>query len=389
MLEAICTLEGHTAERVWHVSWSPKGTHIASCGEDKVVRIWSTDDQNGDWETKSETIHCIATLEDAQTRTIRCCEWSPIGTGKLIACASFDGTVVIWEAQNTQKTRWEQVASLEGHENEVKSVSWSNNGQWLATCGRDKKVWVWEKLSGTQSEFECVSMLDGHTQDVKFVQWHPYQSNVLFSCGYDDTIKVWLEDDDEFFCRYTLQGHTNTVWGLTLDKCSSQATDKFCRFLSCSADLSLKLWEHHGDIVTSNTFMNDQDDQKVDDENGKVDEWQMLHTLSNLHKFPIYSCHWSTNLYNEDGSGSVVATGGGDNTISIIQVRKDESGLHLLDINSREKEAHDGDINCVRWGPYIDSDGAVTGICSIQKTNHILATCGDDAKVKLWKYTYN
>jgi WD40 repeat protein len=318
-------------------------------------------------------------LEDAQTRTIRCCEWSPVGTGKLIACASFDGTVVIWEAQNSQKTRWEQVASLEGHENEVKSVSWSNNGQWLATCGRDKKVWVWEKLSGTQSEFECVSMLDGHTQDVKFVQWHPYQSNVLFSCSYDDTIKVWLEDDDEFFCRHTLQGHTNTVWGLTLDTSHNQVNENYCRFLSCSADLSLRLWEHQGDIIPSNTYEN-SDDEKNDD------EWQILHTLSNAHKFPIYSCHWSTNLYNEDGSGSIIATAGGDNAISIVEVRKDETGLRLLNVSIREEEAHDGDVNCIRWGPNMDSYDDNITTSSVQKTNHILVTCGDDAKVKLWKY---
>jgi WD40 repeat protein len=137
MLTELCVLEGHTEERVWHVSWSPQGTHLATCGEDKVVRIWAS--STGDWE-EAGSIHCIATLEDAQTRTVRSCEWSP--NGKHLACASFDGTVVVWEAQNRDRTRWEQIAALEGHENEVKSVAWNRTGQWLATCGRDKKVSV-------------------------------------------------------------------------------------------------------------------------------------------------------------------------------------------------------------------------------------------------------
>ncbi len=72
----------------------------------------------------------------------------------MIAAASFDGTVGIWKAKNKSLTQWELIASLEGHENEVKSVCWSHDGKWLASCGRDKAVWIWENLG--QEEFECV-----------------------------------------------------------------------------------------------------------------------------------------------------------------------------------------------------------------------------------------
>ena len=38
-LEQVATLSGHQ-ERVWHAAWNPQGTLLASCGGDKVIRIW-------------------------------------------------------------------------------------------------------------------------------------------------------------------------------------------------------------------------------------------------------------------------------------------------------------------------------------------------------------
>jgi WD40 repeat protein len=105
MLEPITTLFGHEEEsRLWHVAWSNNGLYLASCGEDKVIRIWSSNEINWD---KADGINCIATLEDGRSRTLRSCEWSP--DDRMIASASFDGTVVIWEVQSSSMTVWDEV----------------------------------------------------------------------------------------------------------------------------------------------------------------------------------------------------------------------------------------------------------------------------------------
>ena len=203
-LQHVITLRGHEEDtRVWHAAWSNNGKFLATCGEDKTIRIWTTS-CGCDWTDENSRIECIATLEEAQARTVRSCEWSP--NDRMIASASFDGTVVVWETQSSGMTVWDQIATLEGHDNEVKSVAWCPHGQWLATCGRDKRVWIWEMLHGT--EFECVAMLEGHTQDVKFVRWHPTAPAMLLSASYDDTIKVWKLN---LTLPYSLSIHISSV----------------------------------------------------------------------------------------------------------------------------------------------------------------------------------
>ncbi len=122
---------------------------------------------------------CESILEDAHDRTIRAVAWSPGDT--RLATASFDGTCVVWSCKDGE---YEQIATLQGHENEVcavkglssrvvhgrnglgvqvKSVAWDASGNLLATCSRDKSVWVWENVDG-EDDYECVAVLHGHSQ---------------------------------------------------------------------------------------------------------------------------------------------------------------------------------------------------------------------------------
>ncbi|KAG2422552.1 hypothetical protein HXX76_015932 [Chlamydomonas incerta] len=247
--QPIGTLSGHD-DRVWSVAWSPQGDMLASCSGDKTVRIWSrrqprppaTMDEDPGQQPQPQLQpqlqpqpqwYCSAILDQCHTRTIRSVAWSP--TGRALATASFDATVAVWELSGGV---WEQVAELEGHENEVKCVAWNPDGRLIATCGRDRSVWIWESMPGR--EFECVDVKQGHSQDVKVVTWHP-SGELLVSAGYDDTIKLWTYDGDEWGCAQTLggtgTGHESTVWDVCWDPVSR------ARLASCSDDLTLRLWE--------------------------------------------------------------------------------------------------------------------------------------------------
>ena len=61
---------------------------------------------------------------------------------------------------------------------------------------RDRNIIVWG-MDHEEEEMDCVSVLSGHVQDVKFVRFNPRNNN-LYSCSYDDTVKVWLYDGEDY-----------------------------------------------------------------------------------------------------------------------------------------------------------------------------------------------
>lgn len=61
---------------------------------------------------------------------------------------------------------------------------------------------------------------------------------LLASASYDNNICLYKEDDDDWECRATLQGHTSTVWGLSFDAAGQ-------RLASCSDDRTVKIWKDY------------------------------------------------------------------------------------------------------------------------------------------------
>jgi len=334
--EAAC-LRGHT-DRVWHVAWDPAGRTLATCGGDKTIRIWARNGAGAGAGLAQDDWVCTATLEEAQTRTIRSCEWSLCG--RYLAAASFDASVAIWE-RDASGAEFELVATLEGHENEVKSVAYSPSGGLIATASRDKSVWLWD--ADVDQDFECVSVMHGHEQDVKFVSWHPNRE-LLFSASYDDTVRVWAEDDDDWFCVDTLRGHTSTVWGI-----SHSASGQ--RLVSCSDDCSLIVWQH---------FPGEGHEREGC--------WRNACTLSGFHSRTVFSVDWSKAAHG------VIASAGADNSIKLFREAADGSTTDApsFELAGSAEDAHRGDVNCVRWHP---------------KESTLLASAGDDGAVRLWRFT--
>lgn len=345
-----CTLRTHKGV-VWTVSWSSQGL-LASGGADGAVYVYR--EKDGVYSTVASVSNNVF------RRTVRNLSWACDGRSLAVAC--FDGVVTVLELMGGKAPKLDPAVALEGHENETKGVAYSSSGGLLATCSRDRSVWIWEV--GMDFDYECIAVLNGHAADVKSVAWHP-RCELLVSSSYDNTAKVWVEDEDDWFCSETLGAHDSTVWAVAFDAEGQ-------RLATVSADSSMVVWSR--EPPPPNVI-------------GAQPSFRVVARNSNLHDGPVYSVDWNTR-------NDLIATGGGDDSICILQRSQsinafaDEENTDAgapngeeeralvtpamqerWEVAARVPRAHTGDVNQVAWNP---------------ADSNILASCGDDGLVRIW-----
>lgn len=77
-------------------------------------------------------------------------------------------------------------ADLPGHTNKVSTVSFSVDGQWLASAGHDRKVLIWNV-----KDKETAYTLDGHTAHITCARWSLDNRRLVATSSYDKTLRIW------------------------------------------------------------------------------------------------------------------------------------------------------------------------------------------------------
>jgi WD40 repeat protein len=355
---------------------------------------------------------------------VRSVSWKPGTSGQsVLATGSFDSSAGIWrreehggdgarEADFTYRRNdddddgrddaddYQFSCILDGHESEIKCLSWSPSGQYLATCSRDKSVWVWEELE--DDNFETVAVLQEHDGDVKCVGWHP-EEDLLVSASYDDTVRLYREDADDWVQVACIDGHGQTVWwaefeGSGMGKKDFRAqreglSDEQTRYIedlersgprliTASDDCTVRIWRRkptgRDDTASANTGIPSIIRSAAIDE-----DWYQETILPQVHERAIYSVSWSRTT-------GMIVSAGSDGKIIVYKERwrqqapnteameVDGGQLTEWEVVAELFSAHDVfEMNHVCWAPRADKGKR-------GENEEVVLSTGDDGEVRVW-----
>ena len=182
----VTTLRGHS-DTVNTMAFSPNGELLASGGDDYRFKLWDVQNQQ-----------TIATLEHIIGRNrsaIKAVTFSP--DGQLLATAGYD--VKLWSVSNQQ-----EIVTFQ-HNQWVLAVAFSPDGQLLATGDHGGTVRIWDVQNR-----QVIARLAGDTTYVHSVAFSP-DGRTLASAGYQGLIKLWTVENWESLGTFQNPGTAYTV----------------------------------------------------------------------------------------------------------------------------------------------------------------------------------
>ncbi|KAI7829264.1 WD40-repeat-containing domain protein [Kickxella alabastrina] len=154
-------------------AWSPRHQdQFASCGEDKSIRLWSTN------APQSRSIASFG----GHTDQVVSLDWNKYSPDMFVT-SSTDRTIKIWDTRNLRGS----VTMFGPFEFPVRRVKFCPfSPHFIATAGYDMSASVWDVRNGS-----VTFVHDAHTEFVFGIDWSYFHPGQIASCGWDEQIHVF------------------------------------------------------------------------------------------------------------------------------------------------------------------------------------------------------
>ena len=241
-------LTGHQGE-VFMCVWNPVSRQLASGSADGMCRLWGLTDIdaakiNATTGDNTEIAIRSSILAHSQFpcerfKDVTSVTWSP--DGQFLATGCYDGMARIWDSQGNL------VKELKEHSGPVFSLKWNKAGNYILSGSYDRRAIVWDATTG-----QPVKSFMLHAAPVLDVDWK--DSDSFATCSSDMCIFICRVSSAGTGAEKTLKGHTDEVnavcWspgGALLASCSDDSTAKIW---SAADGLKLDLVGHTKEIYT-------------------------------------------------------------------------------------------------------------------------------------------
>lgn len=170
---------------------------------------------------------CIESMP-GHTEAVIIVSYSP--NGNCLASGGGDAAVRFWNTTTSMP-----IHTCLGHRNHILCALWTPNGNKFISADRNGEIRVWDPKTG-----ECLNTLTGHKKWVTSLTCEPYHSNPrcfrIASGSKDNTVRVWNIENGR--CETVISGHSDSVesvkWGGN------------GLIYSCSRDRTIMVWEIDG-----------------------------------------------------------------------------------------------------------------------------------------------